>query len=425
MSLTLKINEELKQKIREIPVVDIHSHISFNSPKATSLSDILFYHYITTELIAAGMPPSLLKDDLPEEEKIKNSIPYFNRIKNTTTYWSLRCILEDLYEFKEDLSVNNWESLDKEIRKRAEDRDWTEFVLRKKAKIEKTFLTCIPGENTELKNKELFVPALRIDDWINPFYLKENILTLEKINGKSILSLGDLALAIRGMISTFKGKTVCLTVAFGPDIYTKLTNKQIAQSLFQKLIKKEPLTELIDSLNILSSYILHIFLDIAKEFNLVFQVMFGVRRPMPVNKELSYFDSKMFRSFYQLFDSYPEVKFDIFLASVVHSQEVNIICKKYPNVYLAGYWWYAFYPSYIRRILEERLEIVPANKISGFFSDAYIVEWSYGKLCLFKKELTRVLSEKIKEGYYSESYALEVAKLLLNQNPKEIYNLKR
>jgi len=75
--------------------------------------------------------------------------------------------------------------------------------------------------------------------------------------------------------------------------------------------------------------------------------------------------------------------------------------------------------------LKERLEIVPANKISCFFSDAYVVEWSYGKLCLIRKELTRVLSEKVKEGYYSESYALEIAKLLLNQNPRNIYNLNK
>jgi len=421
----IKVDEKLEREINKIPVIDIHSHISPTLPKAAHLSDILLYHYIVTELITAGMPPSLLKENLSNEEKVRNSIPYFRRIKNTSTYWSLRRILEDLYGFEEELTLSNWESLNNEVQRRAKDPNWTKFVLREKAKIKKTFFTCIPGEGDELENKDLFVPALRVDDWINPFYLRENILTLEKVTGKSIFSLDDLTWGIRKMILGFKGKSACLTAAFGPGIWAESPDERIAQSLFQKLMKREPVTELIDGLSILSSYILHVFLDIARESGLTFQIMFGVRRPLPINKELSYFDPKMFESFYQLFDNYPEIKFDIFLATVVHSQETNIICKKYPNVYLAGYWWYAFYPIYIRRMLEERLEIIPANKISGFFSDAYVVEWSYGKLCLVRKELTRVLSDKVKEGYYSESYALEVAKLLLNQNPGDIYNLNK
>ena len=420
-----KVNEKLEREIMEMPAIDIHSHLPSASPKAAHLSDILLYHYISTELITAGMPPSLLKGNLSDEEKVKNSIPYLKRMKNTTTYWSLRRILEDLYGFKEELTLNNWEPLDKEIQRRAEDSGWTEFVLKRKAKIEMTFLARIPEESYELTGKGAFASTLRIDNWMNPFYLRENTLTLEKITGQSISSLEDLASSIRKMILGSKQKSVCLTAAFGPGVGAESPDGRIAESLFQKLIAKEPITELMEGLDILSSYILHVFLDIARKSDLAFQMMFGVRRPLPINKELSYFDSRMFESFYQLFDSYPEVKFDIFLASAVHSQEVNVICKKYPNVYLAGYWWYAFYPTYIRRMLKERLEMVPATKISAFFSDAYVVEWSYGKLCLIRKELTRVLSEKVKEGYYSENYALEVAKLLLNQNPRDIYNLNK
>ena len=33
----------------------------------------------------------------------------------------------------------------------------------------------------------------------------------------------------------------------------------------------------------------------------------------------------------------------------------------------------------IRQVMEERLDMLPANKQIGFFSDAYCVEWSYAK----------------------------------------------
>lgn len=54
-----QVYKRLKERIDQIAAVDAHSHISPSSPSASHLGDVLFYHYITTELISAGMPPSI------------------------------------------------------------------------------------------------------------------------------------------------------------------------------------------------------------------------------------------------------------------------------------------------------------------------------------------------------------------------------
>ena len=61
-----------------------------------------------------------------------------------------------------------------------------------------------------------------------------------------------------------------------------------------------------------------------------------------------------------------------------------------------------------------RLDKVPLNKQSGFFSDAYCMEWSYGKAYLVKKQLAEVLAAKIEQGQYTYEEAIDIAKVYLN-----------
>ena len=65
-------------------------------------------------------------------------------------------------------------------------------------------------------------------------------------------------------------------------------------------------------------------------------------------------------------------------------------------------------------IIEMRLDMVPLNKQFGFFSDAYCVDWSYGKIFLVKKQLAEVLAAKIEQGQYTFEQAVKIAELYLN-----------
>lgn len=77
----------------------------------------------------------------------------------------------------------------------------------------------------------------------------------------------------------------------------------------------------------------------------------------------------------------------------------------------------------MRQIMAERLDMLPVNKQVGFFSDAYSLEWTYAKAVLVRRQLARVLAEKIAQGQYSREDALAVAREILYQTPQTLLGM--
>ena len=70
--------------------------------------------------------------------------------------------------------------------------------------------------------------------------------------------------------------------------------------------------------------------------------------------------------------------------------------------------------------MTERLDMVPLNKQVGFFSDAYTVEWAYAKAIIVRKQMARVLAEKVTQGQYSFNDAVGIARQILYQTPQTL-----
>ena len=58
--------------------------------------------------------------------------------------------------------------------------------------------------------------------------------------------------------------------------------------------------------------------------------------------------------------------------------------------------------------------MLPTNKQYAFFSDAYCMDWTYGKAYIVKKQLASVLAERIESGRYTYDEAMEIAHEILN-----------
>lgn len=63
--------------------------------------------------------------------------------------------------------------------------------------------------------------------------------------------------------------------------------------------------------------------------------------------------------------------------------------------------------------MEERLDMVPADKQIGFFSDAYCVEWSYAKAKMVLNQLAIVLAQKVGQGQYTRSDSVQIARAIM------------
>ena len=67
--------------------------------------------------------------------------------------------------------------------------------------------------------------------------------------------------------------------------------------------------------------------------------------------------------------------------------------------------------------------MVPANKILGFGGDHTVAEGSYAHSRMARAAVTRVLTEKVTEGYLAEQEAVSLAWRILRENARDLFGL--
>jgi tryptophan 2,3-dioxygenase len=123
------LTQDLEQALAQLPVFDVHTHLVGGKLGARGLHDVLLYHMVISDLYAAGCPTGARLTEYPgwptqaeAHARIEEALPFLRHIQNTSTYWMVRLILEELYDWKEPITADNWRRLDAMIRERADDR---------------------------------------------------------------------------------------------------------------------------------------------------------------------------------------------------------------------------------------------------------------------------------------------------------------
>ena len=172
-----------------------------------------------------------------------------------------------------------------------------------------------------------------------------------------------------------------------------------------------------------ASYINEAFLAALenRKRKIVFQFSFAAE-PLPFETG-SRISQQTISQLAEMIARHPRLHFQCSVASRHANQSLCTLARELPNFSLAGYWWHNFFPDVIRQIIAERLDMLPVNKQIGFFSDAYCVEWTYGKAVLVRKQLARVLAEKVEQGQYTRDDALAIAKAILFETPQTLLGM--
>jgi len=419
-----KIYEDIYSLIKNIEIIDIHNHLDPQALSLRNYEDVIFYHYIKTELANAGMSYKYL-EEFKGIEKLKIALPYMKYLRNTSTFWSLIKILNDLYGFEDkEINEKNWKKIIDLLESKKNDETWARNILKNKAYVKKSLLTLNPLEKIPEYDKEIFKGGLRMDSII-PNLNKQSLSYLEKITNIDLKTPNDLIEMLSRLIKIFSNHIVAITVNIQPDDdFLKIQVNEKEVSPYISMLKEVGTLD-INGRRIFSSFMLNQLLELCKEYNLVAQFMLGVKRPVPGASPPDYaitiFNSQQLLDIATLFAKYPEVNFDIFIADSLLNHPITVIAKNYPNVFLSGYWWYSMYPEIIRSYLRLRLQMLPYNKVGGFFSDAYVADWVYGKAILAKKQIAHILTEMIMEEYISMDLAIDIAKAILYGNAERIY----
>ena len=419
-----QIFDELYSNIEKLYMVDVHNHLNPVSLSIKSYEDTIFYEYIVTELATSGMPSRLL-NDLKGPEKLKAALPYMKFLRNTSTFWALKKILRDLYELEVSIiNEDNVANIVKVLEEKRGDEAWAKDIIKKYAHVNKSLLTLNPIEGIPKYDSELFTGSLRMDPII-PNLTKETIKYLEQAYDAEVNAPKDLEEVLSKMFKSFSTHIVSATVNVQPDDYFfKLHPSQAEVKPYLFELKNVGVIDA-QGRQTLSSYLFNHLLKICGEYDLTVQLMLGVKRSVPGASPPDYaitvFNPQQLLDLALLFAKYPETNFDIFIADSLLNHPLAVISKNYPNVFLSGYWWYSMYPEIIRSYLRVRLQMLPYNKLGGFFSDAYVADWVYGKAVLAKRQIAHVLTEMVAEKYIDKDLAYDIAEAILYENAKKVY----
>ncbi len=443
MITTKTLAEDLEQGLAELPMFDVHTHLVGGRLGARGLHDILLYHMVVSDLYAAGCPSGGRLTQYPgwpsDEEaraRLEEAIPYLPLVQNTSCSWCVRMILRDLYGWREPITTENWRKLDGMIREHADDRAWHRTIL-ERLNIRRT------GTEWARRGEGLDDDRLQYAlEW--GFFTRcqwgefdTALYELERCWGRTpespapigsgsrpaseriIRTLDDVHAAIAHYVANIPyGRVLSMATHLSTDIdFRAVTEAEMAAALARRsdagAVERD----------VYASYINEVFLTELEKHGheIVFQFSLGAE-PLPFETG-SRLSQRTIAQLAEIIGRHPRLRFQAFVSCRHANQALCIMARELPNLSLAGYWWHNFFPDVIRQVMAERLDMLPVNKQVGFFSDAYVIEWTYGKALLVRKQMAHVLAQKVEQGQYSRNDAISVARAILDETPQTLLGM--
>lgn len=436
--------KDLESALTDLPLLDAHTHLVGGKLGARGLHDVLLYHMVISDLYAAGCPSGARLTEFPDwpsrEEahtRLREAIPFLPHIRNTSTSWGVRIILSDLYDWTEPITVENWPRLDDMIRERADDRSWHHSIL-DRLNIKRTCAEWArrgEGEDDDRLQYSLEWGMFTRCQWGE---YDTALYDLERCWGRppespapikggqrpptehTIRTLDDVHAAMQHYVTSVPYDHVISTATgiSGEIDYRLVSDEELEAALQRRSCAGQ------EERDIYASYVNELLLtELEKRGDrIVFQFSLGAE-PLPF-ETASRLPQRTLGQLAEIVARHPMLRFQCFVSSRHANQSLCTMARELPNFSLAGYWWHNFFPGAIRQVMEERLDMVPTNKQVGFFSDAYCVEWTYGKALLVRKQMAQVLAQKIEQGQYTFDEALDVARAVLYETPQTLLGMQ-
>ncbi|HYL79627.1 MAG TPA: amidohydrolase family protein [Candidatus Acidoferrum sp.] len=435
----------ITQAVNAIPLVDTHEHLLSEEERHRAALDFsyLFPHYAASDLISAGMSPALLEavrlparsvlmerstrirrprpypvptqNDLSLEKRWDAIEPYWERIRHTGYGKCLLIAARDLFDAP-DISRQTFDMLSEAI---AASRrpGWYSHVLKNKAGIAISIL----DDGRADVDKEFFAPVVRLDHFATA-RTREELAALEADSGVAVHSLEDLLQAMYAVLQSYLADGavgIKIGLAYRRVIHFEKVARADAERLFNRIAGHLGEGLSWEDARPLQDFIVHQIVRAAIERDLPIQVHAGLQEG---NENLLANANPLHLA--NLFIEYREAKFDLFHGGYPYLGEALALAKNFPNVYLDLCWLYIISPTAAARMLHEAIETVPANKIFAFGGDFIIPEGAYGHSVLARQVVSRVLTEKVEEGYLGEAEAVRLAARILRDNAAALFGLK-
>lgn len=417
--------QRIERMIAETPVIDPRSRIHCDQPNAPDLATLMSEPGIQAELHSVGMPRGDFAPALPPDERVRRSIPYLRRMRNTATAWCLFRIFRDLYDFGDaHLTESNYRDLVDRMEKTAKDTSWTSAVLRESCNIRAIVTDLSHRGDGPSEGPVDIVFRLDLHDLCSPGgATKGNYYDfLGVLLGERPATTERLGRLVHDWLDRTVTGRVRLASAFLPIERLFLPpDESHAQFVLQQAVDDwdlvpsdfEPLAQLI------TWQVLAWHHENHKTFQIgvLAEALAGGSKSIP--RSLETWTSEIARTFLH----FKRARFDLVVVPHLLAPDVATLARQFRNVYTSGDWSHNFTPATIERSFGLRIQTAPMSKIGGFLSDAGSVEWTYGKLLMVRKAMASALARQVEGGYYEEHEIPAILHQVLHDTPLNLYDL--
>ncbi len=425
--------KELYDYIDGLPIVDIHTHVNWKKGAASNIGEILSYHYYTELANSAEWAKGQFPLNDPEA-LTRMIMPRLGHIRNTVQYDWLMTISRDFLGLEaSEWYPENWKFIfDRSVDVMGQP-DWEEEVLAQ-ANIVRVFLTNQYNEDLDGLDTALYTPCLRTEPFVVGMEQAAERERMAALLGRPVRAVADFADVIDKVLRKFVAHGMgYAALSSVTNLKTFFVSEEDGQHLLDKMIAGNPLDAA--EKGAWSAYALNRLCDACRKYDKPFHMMVGVNREtyahgVPSGRDL--FDSvNSLHGYDYLFNAYPDVRFPTAVLADTTGLELTAASWIRHNVYPSGHWWYSNQPTEIARELRRRLDTVPQNKIIGYFSDAYYLEFILPKFRMYRFELAAALVERIERSLihpnmepFTLDDALDMAEDLLINNPARIIGIE-
>ena len=422
------LSGRLLSAVEDIPLVDSHEHIYAEEDRVRQGMDFftLVKHYVLQDAVSAGLPRDSVEVVLNEKASVADRWrafePFWKHVRFTGYGQALRIAVRDIYGV-EEISAATLSKINDRMSQQNKPGIYKR-VLIDRGKILYSVLDDKWNAAPVKPDSRYFVYARRFDRFVTPAG-RGDVEELEKLTGVSITSLAGLKRAMERSFEQSLGAdmvTVKSTLAYHREIIYHEVEQADAEHDFESLMAAQVAlpegfrTRFRRPFRQLEDHMFHHLIRLAEAHGLPMQIHTGQHAGngnVLTNSKPTHLTN--------LFFLYPKVKFDLFHMSHPYQGELAVLAKTFPNVYADFCWAYTISPPVARRTLHEMMETAPINKILGFGGDYFYAEMSYAHSRMARQSIAQVLSEKVESGFCTEDEALEIAQMLLHDNPASLF----
>lgn len=322
--------------------------------------------------------------------------------------------LDDLFNFGGEITVENWDAVSDRIGAAYADPGFQEHVWKDKCCYTRAILDAYWAPGADNGRPDLYAPTFRVNSFffgINSEMSDSNGYNAQRLYG-TCGDLDEYSQMIDRVIREAKDRgCVALksAIAYDRSLDFASQNRDIAAKAFGR--PSDDITP--DELNLFGNYVYDQICSAAARYELPFQNHTGLGKIAGSNP----------MNLIPMIEKHPHTKFVLFHGGYPWTEQLAGLSHNYYNVYTDICWLPAICTSAAKRLLHSLIETAKDSSRITWGGDSWLVTESYAQTLAARHVIKNVLSEKVADGYLSESRARRFAERILSINAKELYGL--